>query len=366
MRNFADNMTDLKESYAKFKEWQRRPYQVKPLVDEEHDCATCGTHFRGNYCPRCGQSAVVGRYSFKKAFLLFLDVWGLGNRSMFRTVRDLLLRPGYMIRDYLRGMQMAYFPPFKMFFLVIALSVLVDTGFNLKGENRLKKATDMIAMEFDDDHSEDMAAAITDSVKQATKSILSARHATTEGLNTLPVDSAKLAAQTDSTEDAGEDINEDAGEADSEKASPENPFSKSRKNETIRAIVNWIMSHQTLVMFIWLLVLSVPLYLFFRHSPAFPDIRFSEFFVAMVYTTNMMNIVSVIGGILCLNVYGWEPVCYALSIFPLMQLSGYSFWRTLWKVVCAFTLLMLAIIIIAFIVGVIAMLVSIMFFGAAK
>ena len=56
---------------------------------------------------------------------------------------------------------MAYFPPFKMFFLVIALSVLVDTGFNLKGENRLKKATDMIAMEFDDDHSEDMAAAIT-------------------------------------------------------------------------------------------------------------------------------------------------------------------------------------------------------------
>lgn len=86
----------------------------------------------------------------------------------------------------------------------------------------------------------------------------------------------------------------------------------------------------------------------------------------MVYTTNMMNIVSVIGGILCLNVYGWEPVCYALSIFPLMQLSGYSFWRTLWKVVCAFTLLMLAIIIIAFIVGIIAMLVSIMFFGAAK
>ena len=369
-------MTDLKESYAKFKEWQRRPYQVKPLVDEEHDCATCGTHFRGNYCPRCGQSAVVGRYSFKKAFLLFLDVWGLGNRSMFRTVRDLLLRPGYMIRDYLRGMQMAYFPPFKMFFLVIALSVLVDTGFNLKGENRLKKATNMIAMEFDDDDSEDMAVAtaITDSVKQTTKSIFSARHAKTEDLDAQPTDSAKLAAQadakadttklaaqTDSTEDAGEDINEDAGEALSN-----NPFSESRKNETIKAIVNWIMSHQTLVMFIWLLVLSVPLYWFFRHSPAFPDIRFSEFFVAMVYTTNMMNIVSIIGGILCLNVYGWETVCYALSIIPLMQLSGYSFWRTFWKVVCAFTILMLAIIIIAFIVGIIAMLVSIMFFGAAK
>ena len=52
------------------------------------------------------------------AFLNFLDVWGLGNRGMFRTIRDLVLRPGYMIRDYLKGMQMAYFPPFNMFFLL--------------------------------------------------------------------------------------------------------------------------------------------------------------------------------------------------------------------------------------------------------
>ena len=368
-------MTDLKELYARFKEWQRMPHQVKPLVDEEHDCATCGTHYRGNYCPRCGQSAVVGRYSFKKALLLFLDVWGLGNRSMFRTVRDLLLRPGYMIRDYLRGMQMAYFPPFKMFFLVIALSVLVDTGFNIKGENHLKKASDRIAMEFSDDHSEEIAekiaAAITDSLKQATKSVTSAQRATTKSLSALATDSAKLAAQTDSptdttklaaqagtNEDAGEDIGEDAAEAESDKASDGNPFSESRKEETIRSIVNWIMSHQTLIMFVWLLVLSIPLYRFFRHSPAFPDIRFSEFFVAMVYTTNMMNIVSVIGGILCLNAYGLETVCYALSIIPLMQLSGYSFWRTLWKIVCAFTILMASLIIISFIGTMVAIVVG--------
>ncbi len=47
--------------------------------------------------PPCGQSARIGRYSFRKAALLFLDVWGLGNRGLFRTLRDLLLRPGYMI-----------------------------------------------------------------------------------------------------------------------------------------------------------------------------------------------------------------------------------------------------------------------------
>lgn len=57
---------------------------------------------------------------------------------MFRTIRDLLLRPGYMIRDYLRGMQMAYFPPFKMFFLITALSLVIDSGLNIRGMNRLE------------------------------------------------------------------------------------------------------------------------------------------------------------------------------------------------------------------------------------
>ena len=104
-----------------------------------HECTTCGTHFEGNYCPRCGQSAQIGRYSFKKAFLLFLDVWGVGNRGMFRSIRDLLLRPGYMIRDYIRGMQMAYFPPFKMLFLLCTLSILVNSGMNIQGVNRFKE-----------------------------------------------------------------------------------------------------------------------------------------------------------------------------------------------------------------------------------
>ena len=115
-----------------FRTWQQKPYEVKPLSNEEHTCSTCGTQFTGNYCPRCGQSSIVGRFSFKKATLLFLDVWGLGNRGMFRSIRDLMFRPGYMIRDYLSGMQSAYFPPFKMFFLLAAFSLLIEHGLDLE------------------------------------------------------------------------------------------------------------------------------------------------------------------------------------------------------------------------------------------
>ena len=128
-------MSNLVEKWKAFCEWQRRPSHIQKKSLEWHRCPTCGEEYQGNYCPRCGQSARIGRYSFKNALLLFLDVWGVGNRGMFRTLRDLVLRPGYMIRDYISGMQMAYFPPFKMLFLLTALLLVVQSGVNLKGED---------------------------------------------------------------------------------------------------------------------------------------------------------------------------------------------------------------------------------------
>ena len=56
-----------------------------------------------------------------------------------------------MIRDYLRGMQMAYFPPFKMFFLLLTLWLVVDSGLNIQFVNRDKqneKETEQIFSRF--------------------------------------------------------------------------------------------------------------------------------------------------------------------------------------------------------------------------
>ena len=117
-----------------FRIWQLTPHQVAPMNEVQHTCQSCGTAFQGNYCPRCGQSARIGRFSFKTAFMLFLDVWGMGNRGMFHSIRDLILRPGYMIRDYLSGCQSAYFPPFKMFFILSTISLLISNGIGFNKE----------------------------------------------------------------------------------------------------------------------------------------------------------------------------------------------------------------------------------------
>lgn len=223
-----------------------------------------------------------GRYSFKTAFLTFLDVWGLGNRGMFRTIRDLLLRPGYMIRDYLSGMQMAYFPPFKMFFLVITLSVLVDSGLNIRMTNTLN--------------------------------------------NTF----------TTTKEDVSKEPDQALNDNDSKKKLELKILDK------IDKFVSWLDNNQTIVQFLLLLVLSGPMYLLFRKNKKIPDIRYSELFIAMVYITNMMTIINIIGGFFLPGNVSVKHLAYALSIIPLTQLFGYSYLKTLFKVVASFAILISA------------------------
>lgn len=230
---------------------------------------------------------------------MFLDVWGLGNRGMFRTIRDLSLRPGYMIRDYLQGMQMAYFPPFKMFFLLITLALLVQSGMNIKQENRIDK----VQKEYN------------------------------EGLNRAIVQSVQSMD------------NEGQGQMTEEKAKELN----SQLTETIETsndAYDWTMKHMSLMTFLFLLLFSLPLYWFFRKCPAYPDIKCSEFFVAMIYITNMITIYSIIVNFFCLSLW-LDFVLYALTIIPLKQLSGYSYWRVMLKCVLAFILFMFIILTIS-------------------
>jgi hypothetical protein len=284
-------MIKQKEKYRQFKKWQHQPHEVAPLSEEMHECATCGTHFEGNYCPRCGQSAQIGRYSFKKALLLFLDVWGVGNRGMFRSIRDLLFRPGYMIRDYLRGMQMAYFPPFKMLFLLCTLSILVNSGMNIQGVNRFKELEEDFSISVKVENSEEK----TD--KKLTKTEIEKQRKKKEILN------------------------------------------KWYSGEIFLEGYKWVNKNIAIVYLGCLLLFSVPLYLMFRHSPAIPDLRFSECFVAMIYITNMLLIYSIIFSLLWPNDTAdgiFALLVLPLLIIPIKQFSGYSYWSTIWRTIVAF------------------------------
>ncbi len=114
------------DTFRRIDAYQRKSVEASPLSSDSHECMNCKTSFTGNYCPRCGQSAGVSRFTFKQAISRTLEVWGLGNRSLPRTLLHLIYRPGYMIGDYLEGRQAPFFPPVKMLFLVTTAYIVVS------------------------------------------------------------------------------------------------------------------------------------------------------------------------------------------------------------------------------------------------
>lgn len=274
-----------------FHMWQRRPYEVAPLKNETHTCSSCKTVFTGNYCPRCGQAAEVGRFSFKKTVMMFLDLWAIGNRSMLRTIRDLILRPGYMIRDYISGMRSAYFPPFQMFCLLATFSLIVEQGIDL-GLSDDKKAIP----------TEQTTASPTESLKEGLDQA--------EDATTLIVESQK--------EDRARDGKSFFQNREKVKASPV----VHAIDRTIKVMDKLRDMNPSVFSLLTLMLFSLPLYLFLRHSPNIPDLRFSEFAVALVYTSNAYSIFSIIGNLL--GSFIIQLLAILMIFVTLKQFTGYS------------------------------------------
>ena len=104
---------------------QQREIVPEMVDDTRRKCSNCGHVYTGRVCPQCSQAGTWERYTWRQAFLNFLDIWGLGNRPMFRTLRELFIRPGYMSRDYLLGHRQFYFPPFKLLAIAVVLMIFV-------------------------------------------------------------------------------------------------------------------------------------------------------------------------------------------------------------------------------------------------
>lgn len=91
----------------------------------EHHCANCGQDFIGKYCPFCGQKAGIGRITWQTVREGVMLLWGMESHSMPYSVFQLLLRPGYFIRDYLSGRRQISYPPVKMLFVVAIIFAIV-------------------------------------------------------------------------------------------------------------------------------------------------------------------------------------------------------------------------------------------------
>lgn len=110
-------------AWRRYQVFVERGTPTSPLVQEETECSHCGHVFRGNYCPRCGQNLNVGKGK-PKFVKTFREAYPQLSNNFVRTMIHLVLRPGYMVRDYFLGHRVVYQNPINAFIVAISIITL--------------------------------------------------------------------------------------------------------------------------------------------------------------------------------------------------------------------------------------------------
>lgn len=107
-------------------------------MDHGH-CLNCGHTLTGNYCVNCGQRATTHRFTLKHVFShdLIHGLFHLDKGFLF-TIKELLTRPGYSIREYIEGKRSQHFNYITFLLLMIAFSLFVQVSFGTNIANMVQ------------------------------------------------------------------------------------------------------------------------------------------------------------------------------------------------------------------------------------
>ncbi len=98
-------------------------------------CTNCEAVLQGPYCSACGQRALHHGLSLGEFLGEAAEVITHADSRVWRTFVPLLIRPGYLTQQFVKGRRASYLPPFRLylvlsvvFFLVIPLTSGGESG----------------------------------------------------------------------------------------------------------------------------------------------------------------------------------------------------------------------------------------------
>lgn len=96
---------------------------------KEKNCLNCGATVQGRYCHVCGQENVEPKETFWHMFThFFYDITHFDSK-FFESVKDLVFRPGFLSKEYVKGRRAKYLHPIRMYVFTSAMFFLVFFSF---------------------------------------------------------------------------------------------------------------------------------------------------------------------------------------------------------------------------------------------
>jgi hypothetical protein len=81
-------------------------------------CLNCNYVVENRFCPNCGQENVDTRKTFHHLFIHFFEDLTHYENSFWKTIRNLILRPASLTKEYLSGKRMSYLAPVRLYIFI--------------------------------------------------------------------------------------------------------------------------------------------------------------------------------------------------------------------------------------------------------
>ncbi len=92
---------------------------------KEKECLNCNAIVYGRYCHVCGQENVEPKETFLHLLRHFIEDITHFDGKFFDTLKYLLLRPGFLSYEYMRGRRHSYLNPIRMYVFTSAIFFLI-------------------------------------------------------------------------------------------------------------------------------------------------------------------------------------------------------------------------------------------------
>ena len=108
-------------------------------------CENCHAKVDGAFCSQCGQSVTSTLQYFWSVLLHLLDdIFSFDSRAA-RTLKPLLLKPGFLTNEYIQGRRVHYVPPLKLYLFISIIFFISFSFFAMNGKELIAHEERMIA-----------------------------------------------------------------------------------------------------------------------------------------------------------------------------------------------------------------------------
>ena len=96
---------------------------------KDKTCLNCNYVVESRYCPNCGQENTDTRKTFHHLFVHFFEDLTHYENSFWKTIKNLLLKPASLTKEYLSGKRLSYLAPVRLYIFISFVTFFIIAVF---------------------------------------------------------------------------------------------------------------------------------------------------------------------------------------------------------------------------------------------